>query len=512
MEIRKSIDTELQELLSFFQKNKINHLDVKKGSYIVDFTLKVKSYISKDEIGKGFKFQLLLEKNKNSEVIYKIFIKKGFEVPYHPNFRLLSPIPYLDLLNKYTQIELSNKKALWVGSSKKHAGVVDYAKEMILSLQFHKDYINPDNIGNKRAYQWYSDKIVRDENTFPTDTFLEELIPSDSNQQTKKPKFKIDSDKNETNSSTKAQFTIKKKFKIKANEKYELEEKELIEEDFKIDESLNSLNKNIQSDSLLFISQQAKEQIWNHIEWGNHKTSINKNEQGGILLGKVFFDKKRKTQFAIVEDVVIGKTAKGNPTYLEMSHETWLQMLNDADEIAEEKNDNIQVIGWYHTHPNELSLYMSGTDMNTQYRFFNQNWHYAIILNPHKEIWKVFVGKEAEECKGYILKDDDVNYTDVDNTKEKSSDNNGLKKKGLIILISAIFLLMMIVFSIYLVIQKDEAIKENDPVLKEIKESHTNDTNLDSIIYNDTLLIDSIKQPISIQNSNFKDSLVNKNE
>ncbi|AXG72383.1 JAB1/Mov34/MPN/PAD-1 ubiquitin protease [Kordia sp. SMS9] len=511
MEIRKSIDRELQELLSFFQENKINYLDVKKGSYIVDFTLKVKSYISKGEIGKGFKFQLVLEKKNDSKVIYKIFIKEGLEVPYHPNFRLLSPIPYLDLLNKYTQIELFNKKALWVGSLRKHDSVVDYVKEMILSLQFHKNYINPDNIGNKKAYQWYSDQIVRDKNIPPTDTFLEELIPSDSNQQIKKPKFNIDSDKNKRSSSKKAQFKIKKRFNITANEKYELEEKELTEEDFKIDENLNSRNKNIQSDSLLFISQKAKQQIWNHIEWGNHKTSINKNEQGGILLGKVFFDKKRKMQFAIVEDIVIGKTAKGNPTYLEMSHETWSQMLNDADEIAEEKNDNIQVIGWYHTHPNELSLYMSGTDMNTQYRFFNQNWHYAVILNPHKEIWKAFVGKEAEECKGYVLKDDDVNYTDADDTKEKSS-NNSFKKKGLIILSSTIFLLTVIVFSIYLVIQKDEVIKENDPIPNEIKESHTHDTNLDNIIYNDTLLIDSIKQPILIQNSTLKDSLVNKNE
>ncbi|WP_298416810.1 Mov34/MPN/PAD-1 family protein [uncultured Kordia sp.] len=512
MGIQQKIDREFQQIKDFFSEHKIEYLEVSKDTRTLDFALKVKSYISKGEIGKGFKFQLVLEKNNDSEVIYKIFIKKGFEVPYHPNFRRLSPVPSLDLLNEYTSTEIFSKKALWVGSSKKHAGVVDYVKEMILSLQFRKDYINPDNIGNKRAYQWYSDKIVRDENIFPTDIFLEELINSTSNQQINKPKFKIDSDKNKTSSSKKAQFTIKKKFNITANEKYELEEKELTEEDFKIDENFNSRNKKNQSDSLLFISQKAKEQIWNHIEWGNHKTSINKNEQGGILLGKVFFDKKRKMQFAIVEDVVIGKTAKGNPTYLEMSHETWSQMLNDADEIAEEKNDNIQVIGWYHTHPNELSLYMSGTDMNTQYRFFNQNWHYAIILNPHKEIWKAFVGKEAEECKGYILKDDDVNFTDVDNTKEKSSDNNGFKKKSLIILISTIFLPTMLVFSIYLVIQKEEVIKENDPILKEIKESHIQDVNLDNIIYNDTLLIDSIKQPISIPNSNLKDSLVNKNE
>ncbi len=512
METRKKIDREFQQIKDFFSEHEIEYVEVSKNTYALEFTLKVKSYISKDKTGKGFKFQLVLEKINNTEVSYKIFIKKGFEVPYHPNFRFFSPFPSSDLLNKYTSTEIFSKKASWVGSLKKHADVVDYVKEMILSLQFHENYINTENIGNKKAYHWYSDQIVKKKDIFPTDNFLEHLIDSNPSKQSSKKTFNIDSDKNEKKSNEKPQFTIKKKFSITAKEEYELEEKILVDETFKTDEDFNSENKKLQSEARLYISQKAKKQIWNHIEWGNHYTKNNKNEQGGILLGKVFFDKEKEIQFAIVEDVVVGKTAKGNPTYLEMSHETWAQMLNDADQIIEDKNDNIQVIGWYHTHPNELSLYMSNTDMNTQYRFFNQDWHYAIILNPHKEIWKAFVGKEAKECKGYILNDDDVSYTDTDHTKESSSNNIWSKKKVFIILILAMFLTMMITLWINQMIQKEQITKESDSIQTEVKGANIYDPKENDTCDDDIRTIDNTKLRILKPDSTFNDSLINKSE
>lgn len=153
----------------------------------------------------------------------------------------------------------------------------------------------------------------------------------------------------------------------------------------------------------LFITGEAMKQIFNHIEWGK-RTGHNIVEQGGILLGQVFRDENKKLTYGIAETAIAGWLAKGSSVHLDITHETWKQMLDSADEILKENPEkNLQVIGWYHTHPNELSVFMSGTDQSTQSRLFSHDWQFAIVLNPHKQIWKAFYGMNADECRGFVI-------------------------------------------------------------------------------------------------------------
>ena len=46
---------------------------------------------------------------------------------------------------------------------------------------------------------------------------------------------------------------------------------------------------------------------------------------------------------------------------------------------------------------------MSSTDTATQSRLFSQDWHFAIVMNPHKKIWRVFQGGNSKECKGFMI-------------------------------------------------------------------------------------------------------------
>lgn len=151
---------------------------------------------------------------------------------------------------------------------------------------------------------------------------------------------------------------------------------------------------------ILQIESAAQKKLFEHIEWGKH-TSKNSVEQGGILLGRVFKKSARKIIYGVVKDVVPGKSAHGSAAYLELSTDVWKEMLDHVDREREQGGESgNQIIGWYHTHPNSLDVFMSGTDMATQRRLFANEWHFAIVLNPQRKLWRAFQGPNASECLG----------------------------------------------------------------------------------------------------------------
>ena len=160
--------------------------------------------------------------------------------------------------------------------------------------------------------------------------------------------------------------------------------------DFKGDKKIQHIHK-------FYISALAWSQITQHIAWGQ-TTSFNTVEQGGLLLGQVYRDEDKRILYGLAEEAVVGDLAKGTPAYLRMDFETWKKMIDEIDE----KDQSTQVIGWYHTHPNSLDVFMSGTDMRTQRRMFSLEWQFAIVINPHRQIWRAFRGANAEKCIGKI--------------------------------------------------------------------------------------------------------------
>ena len=152
----------------------------------------------------------------------------------------------------------------------------------------------------------------------------------------------------------------------------------------------------MQAGSLLFISQQAEHGIKKHIEWGI-KTDRNVSEQGGILIGKPFL--VGNIMVGIAEYVIPGDAKRADAVYLEMGTETWAKMLKTYDERY--KNDGLYIIGWFHTHPNDLPVFMSPTDMKTQKDFFNEEWHFSLVLNPHRRLAACFNSAKAIKCDYY---------------------------------------------------------------------------------------------------------------
>ncbi|WP_299273600.1 Mov34/MPN/PAD-1 family protein [uncultured Psychroserpens sp.] len=438
-------------LKAFFKKHGIEFYVAKEQPSRLEifFTLKIRSFVSENQLYNEFKFAIDIAKHRYSTA-YDIYIKKGSKIPFHPHFQSYG------VLNHFALFE---NKAKWVDFIQKNGDIMTYIKRMILSLEFNANYINPNESVNKKALIWYLKERHSEASNFPTDSFFRR-VSSEGSKVGQKKKFDVGG-KEGSSSTTEQRPGSRRKFNIIKKKSYNAESGLLEDNDFEVDSALNADIGNLNSNSILYIGTKAKQQIWDHVQWGISDSKINKIEQGGILLGRVFFDKQQQIQYGVVEEVVRGENAKGNATYLEMSHQIWSQMLNDADEIIDQRdNDNIQVIGWYHTHPNQLDVFMSGTDLRTQRGFFNQNWHYAIVINPHKQIWKAFVGAEAKQCNGFILKDSniEVTKTPLDDTASKKKDRS---KKNLI--------LALILVSIYGILQTylTQRVKRNELELKE---------------------------------------------
>lgn len=172
----------------------------------------------------------------------------------------------------------------------------------------------------------------------------------------------------------------------------------------------------------LYLTNEAMSHIASHIGWGK-MTQHNCIEQGGILLGEAFRDPGSGITYGIVNAAIAGLSARGSSVHLEMSHDTWREMLDSADRLLEESpHKELHVIGWYHTHPNGLDVYMSGTDRETQRRMFGREWQFAIVMNPQKSQWRAFFGAAAEECRGFVVAEEEVKPPVIEETKHTLSE------------------------------------------------------------------------------------------
>jgi proteasome lid subunit RPN8/RPN11 len=205
-------------------------------------------------------------------------------------------------------------------------------------------------------------------------------------------------------------ITMAKKFKVK-NAALPYQPKEQPEPAFTIIEDVNSdCHEQVCTTHKLYLKQEAMHQIARHIGWGE-ETAFNQVEQGGILLGQVFKDSEAGLTYGVVHRAVAGASAKGSSAYLEMTHETWKEMLDSVNKIlVAEPEEALQIIGWYHTHPNHLSVFMSTTDQATQRRLFAYDWQFAMVLNPQKTIWRAFFGGDAQECPGFMVIDEKTTH------------------------------------------------------------------------------------------------------
>lgn len=330
-------------------------------------------------------FDVLFEHPMTKNSLPKIRLVGDFPIIFHPHF---------------TQPGLLRRSVEWIDyidEEPQEKDIGSYILRVARSLKYEEGYVKPDatKIANQRAAKQY--EAERNNGRFPTDnvqlpsgkTFQ---VVSDRNVQSQNnPKFQLMPSNESAN---------RVKFEIKESQPpyYPAERKKT---DLQTVHHFSSDFRREQGSSLgyeFYLTMNAFNTIQQHIAWGDRRHE-NVVEQGGILLGHAFRNPDAGVVYAIAEQAIPGRLARGSAGYLEVTHETWKEMLDYVDRLGTQ----LQVIGWYHTHPNDLDVFMSGTDRTTQKRLFGNDWQFAIVLNPHKQIWRAFYGADSRECRGYVL-------------------------------------------------------------------------------------------------------------
>lgn len=155
----------------------------------------------------------------------------------------------------------------------------------------------------------------------------------------------------------------------------------------------------LQDQEALFLGAGAFAEIVSHISWGR-RTPANINEQGGLLIGIRCETPIDRHPFVVATHALPIRSDSRSSAYIKFDHAAWHRVLGQLDLLKDQGriDQATDIIGWYHTHPQHLDCFMSGTDLTTQRSTFYRSWNYALVLNPHRKIMKCFVGGGATPC------------------------------------------------------------------------------------------------------------------
>lgn len=59
-------------------------------------------------------------------------------------------------------------------------------------------------------------------------------------------------------------------------------------------------------------------------------------------------------------------------------------------------NDNLRIVGWWHSHPN-FGVFLSATDLKTQEYFFPESYQVALVVDPINEELEFFTLEKNSE-------------------------------------------------------------------------------------------------------------------
>ena len=155
----------------------------------------------------------------------------------------------------------------------------------------------------------------------------------------------------------------------------------------------------------LILKYNAVREIFDFIEWDIGLRPDSRVEQGGILLGKRYYDSEKGIHFVVVSKAITADNAIGSTGYLDITRECWREMHDKKDAYNQQTGEDVIIVGWFHTHPNMLSCFMSGVDKNTQNLFFDGDNTYSIVINPQRHLLKAFRSKECYATQAFLILD-----------------------------------------------------------------------------------------------------------
>lgn len=102
-------------------------------------------------------------------------------------------------------------------------------------------------------------------------------------------------------------------------------------------------------------------------------------ELGGVMLGGQYEDDEGRP-FVLITDSLRAKHYESTKGSFKFTHDTWAQITRERDEFP----DELQMVGWYHTHP-DWGVFLSGMDMFICDNFFNKKLDVALVIDPCRQ-------------------------------------------------------------------------------------------------------------------------------
>jgi proteasome lid subunit RPN8/RPN11 len=102
-------------------------------------------------------------------------------------------------------------------------------------------------------------------------------------------------------------------------------------------------------------------------------------ELGGVLLGGQFHD-DQGNPFVLITDSLRAEHYEATKGSFKFTHETWEAITRQRDEFS----DDLQMVGWYHTHP-DWGVFLSTMDMFICDHFFNRLLDVALVVDPCRD-------------------------------------------------------------------------------------------------------------------------------
>ncbi len=159
----------------------------------------------------------------------------------------------------------------------------------------------------------------------------------------------------------------------------------------------------------LIVQDTAVDELWTETGWGQWIPK-NRLEMAGLLVG-YFHDAADPGEpvqpWVEVSHVIpcVNPSARGKD-YVTMSPENFLEMYRNLDQLNARTGQNYAIVGWYHTHPEEIPAVYSNLDIQTQANQFNYEYNVGLVLNPHQRTWRAYCGPNSESCRCYLMVND----------------------------------------------------------------------------------------------------------
>ena len=156
-------------------------------------------------------------------------------------------------------------------------------------------------------------------------------------------------------------------------------------------------------DSLLFLEEPAEE-IRAYFGVGRFDYPPNRVEQGGWLVGVYMEDSRTTRVQGLVTHFLPATGCTGTAAYLHwpaMENIRLQRRFAALKEELEEKDPGLArqicLLGWIHSHPNRLPVFLSTTDFENIRDHFNDPHQFSVVLNPQTRECRAFLGPEGRE-------------------------------------------------------------------------------------------------------------------